>query len=404
MTDDTESVPTNEPLEGDDLEEHFGDELEAGDRERERREREERRELSNVFRSIGAWEWLDTDPPPARPLVELPNGSPWLPRGKAGMLAAPGGTGKSQALIQLALCIAAGPESDRKWLGHYEIPDDARGPVVLALGEEGERDCHRRIRHVIDTLDYSEAERKAVRRNLYTLPLAGRPSALLDEPGRLERALERRAKRTGEHPTGVEIERAMLGYTEQVEKWRTLLNNPPGADGPQPWKAIILDPASRFVGPEAEQDNAVATRFVEILEGWALKRFGDQPIGPSVLVSHHVKKSSADDPKSLLYHQGAARGSSGLTDGVRWQANMAADTFRERGETFDVVGLNVVKVNGGPSGEPLFLKRKAHGVLAYDPNGAAKFYDNGDGSSDERFADNGSSNGGNGKGRENEVL
>jgi RecA-family ATPase len=365
-------------------------------------ERQSRRNLRQKFQTVGEREWLEKEPPPARSLVELPNGKPWVPREKVGMLAAPGGVGKSQALIQLALCVTC--ESNRKWLGHYLIPEESRGPVVLAVAEEGERDLWRRIRHATDELDYDGAERKAVRDNLYALPLAGQSAALLDDPGRLERELERRARRRGREPTPAEFERATLGYTDQVEKWRKLLEDPPDADARE-WKAIMLDPASRFIGPEAEQDNAVATRFVEILENWALRRYGDQEAGPTVLFSHHVKKSSADDPKALLHHQGAARGSSGLTDGVRWQANMAADTYTEsNGETSDVVGLNVVKVNGGPSGEPVFLKRKAHGVLAHDPRGWQKFHDDGDGSTDERFADGGSGDGSNRESWENEVL
>ena len=359
------------------------DEVEQAKLEHRERQRQQRRELEHVFRSIGTWEWLDTEPPPARSLVELPTGAPWLPRGKVGMLAAPGGTGKSQALIQLALCVACGPASERNWLDYFPIPDDARGPVVLALGEEGERDCHRRIRHVVDTLNYTAAERDAIRRNLYTLPLAGRPSALLDDPGRLERKLEREFG----DPSPGELDRAMLGYTEQVQNWHDLLHGPPDENSSPPWKAIILDPASRFAGPDTEQDNAVATRFVEILEGWALEAFGDQAVGPSLLVSHHVKKSAATNPKELLYNQGAARGSSGLTDGVRWQANMAVSEFKTRGEVSDVVGLNVVKANAGPAGEATFLKRREYGVLEHDPGGAGKFYDDADGSTDKRFAD-----------------
>jgi RecA-family ATPase len=389
MNDEDSSLPTNEPLTGSDLEDHFGEDLKAGEQARRHQERAARRDLSHVFRSVGRWEWLDCDPPPARPLVKLPSGAPWLPRGKVGMLAAPGGVGKSQALIQLALCVACGPDSERKWLGHFDIPPEARGPVVLALGEEGQRDCHRRIRHVVDGLGYTDDECEAVRRNLYTLPLAGRPSALLDDPGRLVRSLR---DTYPQGPPQHELKRASIGHTEQVATWRKLLEAPPGGDEGREWKTIILDPASRFIGPEAEQDNAVATRFVEILEDWALTAFGDQDVGPSVLFSHHVKKSSTDSPKALLHDQGAARGSSGLTDGVRWQANMAVHEFKEHGETSDVVGLNVVKSNNGPPGDKTFLKRTKHGVLAYDTYGAQKFYDNGDEDTDDRFAGNDNEN------------
>jgi len=360
-----------------------------GEREHRKRERQSRRDLAAEFETVGERGWFDDEPPPPKPLVELPGGNPWLPREKVGMLAAPGGVGKSQALIQLALCVAC--ESERKWLGHYSIPEESRGPVVLAVAEEGERDLWRRIRHITDAIDYTEAEIEAVQRNLYALPLAGQSAALLDDPGRLERELKRRAHREERKIRPGEFERATLGYTDQVDKWRRLLEAPPEADGARAWKAVMLDPASRFIGPEAEQDNAVATRFVEILEDWALERYGDQDAGPSVLFAHHVTKSAATDPKDLLFNQGAARGSSGLTDGVRWQANMAVSEYKERGEAFDVVGLNVVKTNAGPAGETAFLKRGQHGVLEYDPEGAGKFYDDGDGNTENGSdQDNGS--------------
>ncbi|MDZ7703880.1 MAG: AAA family ATPase, partial [Trueperaceae bacterium] len=203
------------------------DERDQAERTHTERERNKRRDLAGVFRSVRSWEWLDGDPPPARPLVELANGQPWMPRGKTAMLAAPGGTGKSQALIQLALCVACDVDSGREWLGQFNVPPEARGPVVLALGEEGAGDMHRRIINALNVLEYTEDEREAIGRNLYALPLAGRPSALLDDPMRVERAAYERAKRQGGELTEAEAERASLGYTEQVARWDEMLRRPP---------------------------------------------------------------------------------------------------------------------------------------------------------------------------------
>jgi len=86
-------------------------------------------------------------------------------------------------------------------------------------------------------------------------------------------------------------------------------------------KLILLDPASRFKGGD-ENAAADATRFVEALEYIA------RETGTAVLAVHHANKASLNGNGAS---QAAARGSSALTDGVRWQMNLSTMTPDETG-------------------------------------------------------------------------
>ena len=128
------------------------------------------------------------------------------------------------------------------------------------------------------------------------------------------------------------------------------------ADG---WRCIVIDPASRFMGPDGETDNATATEFVRLLA--AMTKVPGQP---AVVFSHHSHKGAL----SGATDQGAARGSSALTDGVRWQANLEyvldPDSEGTKKILSDRADLRVVKTNYGPrpSGA-LHLRRDLWGVL-----------------------------------------
>lgn len=279
------------------------------------------------LRTVGDAGWLDPDnvAPAVRALLTVPNelGSrevAFMPAGKVAMLVAPGGTGKSQALVQLAVSVASG----KPWLGTYNVKDP--GPVLLALGEEDANEMHRRIRGAVDVVGWDAAP--AVARNLHALSLCGERAMLVDDEGK-------------DTLFGKSLSAGLAAW--------------PGVDG---WRLIILDPASRFLGPEAETDNAQATRFIE-----AVERLTRLPGQPTVLFAHHTNKSALAGDTD----QGAARGSSGLTDGARWQANLnrcLEETTPEeakkgkKGKLIpNEVILQVVKANHCPVAEPLRLKR-----------------------------------------------
>ena len=289
------------------------------------------------LQTVGNARWLDdgNEAPKVRALLTVPDKLgkrevAFMPAGKVAMLVAPGGTGKSQALVQLAVSVASG----KPWLGTYNVANP--GPVLLALGEEDADEMHRRIRGAVDVVGWDAAP--AVARNLHALSLCGERAMLVGDKG-------------DDTPFGDNLRDGLAAW--------------PGVDG---WRLIILDPASRFLGPEAETDNAQATRFIE-----AVERLTRLPGNPTVLFAHHTNKGALAGETD----QGAARGSSGLTDGARWQANLnrcheetKTSTTKAKLIPNEVI-LQVVKANHCPVAEPLRLKRDLDrgGFLA--PIGAA---------------------------------
>ncbi len=296
--------------------------------------------LTPIFLPLGA-DWLTTPPGPRPVLLRLgtdPLAPAFLPAGKVGMLAAAGGTGKTQSLIQLAISVATG----LPWLDTFGV--SGPGHVLLALGEEDEEEMRRRIYYVVRELRLSRAQQEAVQERIYPLPLSGQSVVLL-------RSIERNGKE-GRHTEYVD--------TPPAVKLRDLLDGA-GVD----WRCLIFDPASRFMGQDTETDNAAATRFVETLE-----RFTKVRGNPSVLIAHHTGKSGL----SGITDQGSARGSSAITDGVRWQANLERVTLEparknEKGKLLaHRTRLRLVKSNYAAfPDEPLELSRGNDGVLRPTP-------------------------------------
>ncbi len=275
--------------------------------------------LDDVWKTLGEWGSLITAPPARRWLLERPddecNGARQIgvfPLGKVGMLVSAGGVGKTMALVELALSVATG----RKWLEHFGIANPGR--VLLALGEEDQEEIGRRVYQAAHAMRLTDSQLELASNNIVAMPLAGRPVAL------------------------VSSESGATAGTDLLSSLRKRL------EAESNWKLIILDPLSRFAGVDTEKDNAAATRFVEIAE--SLVR---SPGGPSVLIAHHTNKTSRTDGSNV--NAAHARGASGLTDGVRWVANLESSGL-------DTVNLEVTKSNYAPYGPPVTLVRDAdHG-------------------------------------------
>jgi RecA-family ATPase len=152
-----------------------------------------------------------------------------------------------------------------------------------------------------------------------------------------------------------------LNETTTVGELADILRSEEGGPTP-PWRLVILDPASRFMGPDAETDNASATRFVEVLE-----RFAQTPSRPAVLITHHTNKSARAAGANA--GQTAARGSSALVDGVRWVANLEPRVkYDDDGNsTQDIdpsrISIVVVKTNYGPTPPRIEIRREDGGTL-----------------------------------------
>ena len=253
-----------------------------------------------------------------------------LPTGKAGMLTARGGTGKSQFALQMAASVASGEDCMGQW-----VVEQPRKVIYLAA-EDDESELHRRVHNVTNAMAKdakdTEAFHAALRQNLFVKSMVGRDNRM----------------------TSIEYGREVT-ETEYVGR---LLHTFAGYG---PFGLIIIDPASRFRGgnENAAED---ATRFVETLERLATAT------GATVLVIHHVNKWSGRDGEQV---QEAARGSSAFTDGVRWQMNLAGVTTAEAKE-FSIpeeergyyLTATVTKNNYAPPQPKVFLKRGDGGVLS----------------------------------------
>lgn len=239
-----------------------------------------------------------------------------LPLGKVAMLAAGGGMGKTMALVQLALAVATG----REWLDTFATPNP--GPVLIALGEEDEDEFRKRLFDAAQVMRLTDEQAELAADRIVIIALSGTPVALTESDGR-----------------------GNVKETPFLAELRSQLET--GKD----WRLVILDPLSRFAGNDTEKDNAVATRFIQ-----AVETLLSAPGGPTVLLAHHTTKTSRTSDSSS--DATAARGASGLTDGVRWVANL--DQLKDDSE---LVELKVTKSNYSRKGDPVVLVREWGGAL-----------------------------------------
>jgi hypothetical protein len=283
----------------------------------EAREKQPHRQLSDISLTsvIEFGDWGHAPPEP-RYLFETmysegvePEGA--YPGGRAGMLVAEGGAGKTWALIQLGISLVSGQD----WLDYFRPVE--RGPVLMLLGEEIRQEVYRRVYHATEDMDRECLE------DLYIEPLAGQHAQLV--------ALD------------------SAGNPVLTDYYKRLMQTISKRD----WTAIVIDPIARFACQGVENDAAIATRFVTAVES-----FTQLPGEPSVLVAHHSNKASRG---GVVTTAGASRGSSALTDGVRWQANMEAMPLYE-GQA-ELVTFRVTKSNQTRKVAPVTLARGREGML-----------------------------------------
>lgn len=268
-----------------------------------------------------------------RYLATLPKARRWLLEkllvlGKVGAIIAPGAHSKSQLMLQIGVGVATGiPVAD-----HWEVGET--GGVLVFFAEDDDDEIHRRIKRIQEHLQLAGHADKltSLADRLYIFSTIG-----------IDTLLTKRDT-SGE-----------VCATDVVGRIAELASQVPDL------RLIVIDPASRFRGGE-ENSNEDATRFVEALETLA------KATGATVLIAHHTNKGSynADgDPG-----QGASRGASALTDGVRWQMNLN----RPSNNQADAIGVNkdaigryvaatVTKTNYSAIPAPVFLERGEDGYL-----------------------------------------
>ncbi|SAL82715.1 Regulatory protein RepA [Caballeronia choica] len=262
---------------------------------------------------------------------------PGLLAGTVGLLVAPGAMGKTTLLTQLACDIAAGAPVGGGILTSGLL-NPAGERVVFFLAEESKAIMHHRLQAALagvatmpafQTKSSRDCLAERLATNLCIYPLAGSGQRLhcVDGDGSVTDELK-----------------AMLGACE-------------GA------RLVIIDPLRRFHAGE-ENDSAHMSTVVSAVEYLARRT------GAAVILSHHANRSSVaigtGDQAS------AARGSSALTDGVRWQANLSSVSDRmalqfpvANAERHLYVQLDVSKANYMAGKEAIVLRRNpASGALA----------------------------------------
>jgi len=257
--------------------------------------------------------WFDRPPPPREYLLEHPNGDGLLPRGKVGLFSAAGGTGKTTALVQLAVAVA----TRGRWFGHFDIGATAGDGVLMLLGEEDADEVRRKLYYTCADLDLTPGERDAVQRCVVPLGLAGHALPLL-------RGADNNNLEGTEHGEAI-LERLHAGREN--------------------WGLVVVDPVSRFTAVNVEADNIIATRYVQELE-----RFTMAPGKPTVLAVGHTSKA---DRQAGEANQ---RGVTGLFDAVRWAATLNAKSQHR-------VEFEVKKNNLGRPSDMVPLLRGDHGLL-----------------------------------------
>lgn len=260
---------------------------------------------------------------------------PGLLAGTVGMLAGPGGIGKTMLELQLASALAVGVSPLRGALDDWCEGGFVSSPqrVVLVTAEEPEDVLRERLHAVVGELlacgvPGLEADRvlALLEQNLVVFPFTGGPRVTL-----MDEALE-------PHPHLRMLEAVCQGA-----------------------RLVILDPLRNFHKTD-ENDATGADAIVQILRGMSHRT------GAAVLFAHHTNRSSGQ--WGYGGDASAARGSTALTDGVRWQVNLSRPPKErtkgdgaERDQLFALVLLDLAKQNYIGPQDTLQLEHGPGGVL-----------------------------------------
>ena len=232
--------------------------------------------------TYSAGRYLAAEPPPIRWLLVDA-----LPAGIVGTVVAPGGTGKSWWLMQLGVSIATGIPLAGVW----EVGET--GGVLMLLAEDDDIQIQRRLHHLTAALPATRylAARDQLHQNLIVVPRVAESNLLTT------------AKGNSREVEATEFVDQVIATAQQVPNL----------------KLIVIDPVSRFRGGD-ENSAQDTTRFVEAMERIA------KSTGATVIAAHHSNKSAFNAAEPT---QSASRGSSALTDGVRWQMNLTTFTVAD---------------------------------------------------------------------------
>lgn len=265
-------------------------------------------------------------------LEELPPEREWLltnrlPQNVCGLIAAPGGTGKSFAVLDLAMSVAGGD----KWMG---MDVEENGGALVVSAEDDIDEVHRRIHAIARAREEAgmQTDPDLVRDDLYILPTAGLDNRFTAVQG-------------GE-----------IHSTEWLRRVTATARQIPNL------KLVILDPLSRFQGGEPNSADS-GTRIVEAVE------YMRNELGCTILMPAHTRKGGSRDG------QDGVRGSSAIVDGMRFVGALRVldgDEAREEGfvnaAPKEYLWFEVHKSSYAEPAPRVLLRRLPGGGLAPVPN------------------------------------
>lgn len=258
--------------------------------------------------------WLDVSAAFSAPPPPLDFVLPGLKSGTVGSVVAAGATGKTLLALQLATLVSGGIDT----LGLAGQEWRPTGGRVLYLSAEDPADVLATRLHAIGAA-LDDTARAAVHANLFVAPLIG---------------------------CGADL------GSSHWQQW--IMRVATGA------RLAIFDTMRRFHTKD-ENDGGAMAGVLAVLERLCLQA------GTTVLFLHHTNKTGALNGSE---EQQASRGSSVLTDNVRWQANMAVMTVQQAksacirdDERKRYVRLSFPKINYAAPIADRWFQRGAGGVL-----------------------------------------
>lgn len=252
---------------------------------------------------------------------------PGLTAGGLGMLAAPGGTGKSYMLLALASSIAMG----KPLLEDWPLAEPAK--VSIFFAEDPPDIVHNRLRHLLQSPWVGETKyQQLLKENLSVRSLVGE-ECIVAEKSKHEQKWYK------------------TEFFHAVEDEATRHQA----------RLIMLDPLRQFHTMD-ENDSGEMTDLLKLMHGVAFRSKA------AIVFAHHTNKTSTFQGAGDA--QGAARGSSAITDNIRWQGNMVL-LSEEEAKKYDIseddrrsyVRLVLSKSNYTQAKGDLWFQRGAGGIL-----------------------------------------
>jgi hypothetical protein len=271
--------------------------------------------------SLSTATYFDIDPPEREYLVDK-----IIPAGLPGVLASPGGVGKTFMLLDLAVKVSMYSEDDEvEWMGHRVRK---RGRSILFLGEDDAHEISRRLMSLDPT---------------YRRVFMGEGLTIISVP-EMENTMSFGVKKFD-----------ALEFTPEAHSWREVLTKdlPDTVIGYKDLALLVIDPMQSFFDWRFDEDNIAADKAMKWAQSIAVAT------GAAVVFTHHLRKEDGGmhSPTTPQGAVGKIRGASNVVNSARfaipiWRPNddIAETVMAKLAEIdpdrFDVTVNNAIFMGG----------------------------------------------------------